>query len=160
MNEPLVVTCAVQQQPVKAIYQPDAGVSEHLQRIMKWNVSFDRVRKIVKANQYGKYTLEEQNRFLRDIVAAECWQPGLPLLIDYRYLDVSTVGREDIEVSAKTLREMGESFSGSKIALLCRREVQYGLGRQLQIYCDGMLDAEIAVFREKLEALNWLKGRN
>ena len=158
MNETLVATCAVQQQPAKLTDKPDAGDSGHLQDAMNWNISLDRVSGIVIANQDGKYSPEEQDRFLRGIVAVEFWRSGLPLLIDYRYLDVSTIEHRDIEDSAKTLSELGESLGESRIALLCRKDVQYGLGRQLQIYCDGRIDAEIRVFREKSEALNWLSS--
>ena len=123
---------------------------------MHWNIFYDRALGYVRASQRGDFSTGEEGAFLDEIFEAPFWEPGLPLLIDYSSIPMEPISNRELESTSKQLSEHREQLGKSRLALLCRTDVQFGLGRQFQMISMGRIDGEMRIFRDEDAAVEWL----
>lgn len=90
------------------------------------------------------------------MLAHEHWQPGVPFVHDLSNLNTGTLTVEDIMRIAGLGSERKALFGAGKIAIVARRDLEFGLARMLSVYIADELDSEFEVFRSRSEALAWL----
>jgi hypothetical protein len=97
----------------------------------------------------GQELLALQDRARKD----PDYDPRLPVLMDYRELDLQTVNTEDL----RQLSARSAVHPSTRRALLVSGELAFGLARMFQAFSAvGGHSENIRVFRNRGEALAWL----
>jgi hypothetical protein len=123
---------------------------------MDWSIEFDQSHGIIRTSQSGSFSLAEEASFLTDIFRSPDWKNGLPLLMDYSDVIVTSIGYVDVTAVGGFLTTFRPRLGPGKIALLCDDDEKFGLGRQFQIMCEADIGREIRVFRDEAEAIAYL----
>lgn len=124
---------------------------------MKWNTTYDSELGIVRAEQWETFSLNEQFEFLKAIADNPESSRGVALMIDYRKLTISDISRDNLEEISLRMGKLIGQIRSSRIALLARTDLQFGLGRQFQMIAEQRVPVLIEVFRDEAEAVDWLR---
>ena len=108
-------------------------------------------------SMFGRYTLEGQHAMESEIFSTSFWRPGMPAIFDQRQLDFSGINYELIQQVGAGHEKNDHLIGESKTAIVVESNVGYGLARQFEITVDGVVGAEIRVFRSFEEAEAWIK---
>lgn len=95
--------------------------------------------------------------FFQDIISHRHWKPGNDLLLDHRELKIDQISFSGIKAVSTFFKSIAPELGGGKVALVMNREVDYGIARAWEIVTEGDVDAEIHVFRQLDQAVNWLR---
>jgi hypothetical protein len=126
---------------------------------MKWLAEYIKDKNYVCIVAEGKFTAEDQLKMMEDVSRREYWQPGLNVLCDFRKLEFDIDSLAAIR-EASANRQKNEAKIGSgKSALLMNSLADYGRGRQYQLLTESKVSAQIRVFTDENEALDWLLGQ-
>ena len=103
----------------------------------------------------GEITMPQQEAFMRTWLAG----PDLPtpLLI---CRDVVDEGVTHIPNWSRDLVGFAKSLDfpdGSRFAIVASRDLYYGMARQFQIWADDAQNFSVGVFRDRDEAIKWLR---
>ena len=90
------------------------------------------------------------------MLADENWKPGIPFVHDLTNLNTGTLTVEDIMRIAKIGAERRTLLGTGKIAIVAKRDLEFGLARMLSAYIADKYDSEMGVFRSRPEAIAWL----
>ncbi|MFC1554689.1 hypothetical protein ACFL7D_08660 [candidate division KSB1 bacterium] len=82
---------------------------------------------------------------------------GYKLLWDLSIFNFLKIDSDSIHSFIQKIAPLSEKHSGQKDAILAKTELGFGMMRMLQILAENKYKIEIKVFREKDEALKWLK---
>jgi hypothetical protein len=99
----------------------------------------------------------DAEQILSQILALLKEEPTRLVLWDIRAGDLSGVSNSDLKAIVHSARPFADSRKGGRIAIVCSRDIDYGLGRMLQTFAE-LLQApfEILVSRNMEEARQWL----
>jgi hypothetical protein len=123
---------------------------------MNWSVKYVRDKHYVQIVLEGNFTAEGLIQMMEDVVAREFWQPGMNVLTDFRKVEFDADSLAAIrQVSDKRLEKERQIGSG-KSALLMNSLADYGRGRQYQLQIESKASADLHVFTDEKEALDWL----
>ncbi len=108
---------------------------------------------IVYTKVTGEVTIEEQNEFSRTWLA----DPNLPspLLVCREGVDLVFLTAEVVKEQAKFTSTL-DIPDGSRLALLVDADLVYGLSRVYEART-AELDFDIGIFRDRDEAIKWLR---
>ncbi len=102
----------------------------------------------------GEVTPEENFAFTRRWLS----DPDLPSPVRVcRENDTFTVPTADEIRRIADLMESLDAPDGSRVALVAGGDLEYGVSRMYQAWADGA-DYRVAVFRDRDEAVAWLRG--
>ena len=95
--------------------------------------------------------------FLDDIIAHPRWKPGRSILLDHRDLKIDQITTSGIKKVSDYFKSIGNELGTGKIALVMKREIDFGIARAWEILTDSDVDIRIHVFRRIEEAVDWLR---
>ncbi len=98
--------------------------------------------------------------FLNDIISHSQWRPGLKILLDHRELKLDSMKVSGIEEVSKYFRSIAEKLGHAKVALVMKRDIDFGIVRAWEGVTEHGLDTKIYVFREMEKAINWLSDES
>jgi hypothetical protein len=101
---------------------------------------------------------ETFKEMLETLVTHKDWAPGLPFLIDHSELDTSTLSSNDMRTLSSYNALYSDQIGCSKCAIVCTKDIDYGMGRIWEVFVDNQWKAEERLFRSYREALEWLHG--
>jgi len=127
---------------------------------MNWNIEFDSTHGFIRTRQSGSFSLAEEAAFLTDVFRSPHWKYGLPLLMDFSDLTVTSVGYVDVTAVGSFFTTFRTKLGPGMIALLCDDDEKFGLARQFQIMCEADIGREIRVFRDEAEAISYLTAKH
>ncbi len=86
----------------------------------------------------------------------ERWKPGMPYLFDHSDLDSGPLTVNDVRRIADFCADRKKEFGYSRLAVVLRRDVEFGLARMWGVFVDGRWDAIVSIFRSRDKAVQWL----
>lgn len=104
----------------------------------------------------GQGSAEGILAFLDDIVSHAAWRPGNNILLDHRKLDIADITVEGIERVSYHFQKMGPLLGGGKIALVMKKDIDFGIARAWELTTNENVDMQIGVYRSMDEARMWL----
>lgn len=123
---------------------------------MEWEFKFLSSPDYLRVTVKGQLTLEKQIEMFEEILSLAEWRSGMPILFDNRQLEMKGVKGPLISDSAKIVQEFYLKHPMTKIAGLVVEGVNFGLGRQFEIYTDVKGGADFRLFKDENLALEWL----
>jgi hypothetical protein len=102
----------------------------------------------------GKVDAEQ---VLRQIISFLTGEPTQLVLWDFREGSLADLSRADLQRIVKRGAPFADRRKGGRTAIVCSREVDYGLSRMFQSFASVQhIPFEIKVFRDIQEARKWL----
>ena len=126
-------------------------------RMMPAHYVIDTERRLVLTSGNGVLTFEEIKSHQDRLMADPHLDPTFNQLID-----VTAVTKLDISVEeAKTLARRAVLSPASRRAVVAHEKSVYGMFRLMQTYHEGITNpSHVAVFYDRVKAVNWLDLRN
>jgi hypothetical protein len=94
---------------------------------------------------------------LEEVFRHERWRRGMPYLFDHSDLDSGPLTVNDVRGIADACLDFREEFGSSRLALLLRRDLEFGLARMWGVFMEGRWDATVGIFRSRDDAVKWLR---
>ena len=85
------------------------------------------------------------------------WKDAEAFLWDMRGLVQGPDTSPEIRETAAMVRRRPDPWSGSRVAILVDRDLDYGIARMFKAYADGV-DIRYRIFRDESDARAWLSG--
>ena len=104
----------------------------------------------------GKANVADGRKYLYQLTSHEKWRPGSLVLSDETELDVKSLSVDDIESIALICNDIKHELGTARIAAYVSSELTYGMNRMLQAHAEKEWDAQLRVFRTRLDAQKWL----
>lgn len=123
---------------------------------MKWNLNFLKNEKILLVIVTEQFSIEEQKQMFEEIASFKGWSAEIPILFNNRALLMKNIDGSIIRQSVIVVRDFFSKFPGSKIAGLVNNDVNFGLGRQFEIYSDIEGEIPFRLFKDESLAIEWL----
>ena len=95
--------------------------------------------------------------FLKDIISHPKWKPGQFVLLDHRALKIDNISRGGIEEVFVFFKSIANELGNGKIALVMKRDIDFGIARAWEIVTESDVGISIYVFRQLDKAIDWLK---
>ena len=95
--------------------------------------------------------------FLDAIVSHPSWQPGNHILLDHRKLDIAEITVKGIDRVSHHFQKIGPRLGNGKIALVMKKDIDFGIARAWQLTTDAHVDMQSGVYRSIDEARMWLR---
>jgi hypothetical protein len=95
--------------------------------------------------------------FLKDIISHPRWKPGNLILLDHRALETDEITLSGIEDVSAYFKSIAPELGDGKIALVMKREIDFGIARAWELFTEYDVDIKIHVFRQLEKAISWLK---
>ena len=109
---------------------------------------------------HGSLTPEAFIEGYDDAIALPDFEPGDPILFDFREASLSDLSVEDCRQMADHERGRMEERGSGRCALTVDSDLDYGVSRMLQAMREYAVEgSEIQVFRDLDAARDWLIGR-
>ena len=105
----------------------------------------------------GRGSVEGILAFLEAIVSHDSWRPGDTILVDHRKLDIADITLEGIERVSYHFQKMAPRLGVGKIALVMKKDIDFGIARAWELTTSEYVDMEIGVYRSMDEARMWLR---
>lgn len=105
----------------------------------------------------GRGSAEGIIAFLDAIVSHPSWQPGNHILLDHRKLDIAEITVEGIDRVSHHFQKIGPRLGSGKIALVMKKDIDFGIARAWELTTDAHVDMQIGVYRSMDEARMWLR---
>ena len=122
---------------------------------MGYELRIDREAHLARISLLGQTSVEEQQRWLDDIVNHPDWSPGFSILVDTRKLEGVMLSYDQTRAAAQHAKRLDERLGDGRHAVVGDTDVLFGCGRmgeQLSRPCSR----QIAVFRHLADAERWL----
>jgi hypothetical protein len=95
--------------------------------------------------------------FLKDIISHPKWKPGKFILLDHRALRIDKITVSGIDEVSMFFKSIANELGNGKIALVMKRDIDFGIARAWEIVTDSHVDISINVFRDIDKAIDWLE---
>ena len=105
----------------------------------------------------GEGDVEGIIAFLKDIISHPQWKPGNLILLDHRALKIDEITVSGIEDVSAYFKTISNELGNGKVALLMKREIDFGIARAWENITEYDVDIKVYVFRELEKAISWLK---
>ena len=109
----------------------------------------------------GVWTLTTSETFdlseIAKVLEQKDWNGGRAFLWDLRRLLRGPDTTPELRRSVAMARRDSDPWAGSRVAILVKRELDYGIARMFTAFADQM-DVSYQVFRNEAEAHAWLAG--
>lgn len=119
----------------------------------------------LEVNENGLFTIITEGdgnvggiiAFLKDIISHPQWKPGNYILLDHRALKIDAITISGIEDVSSYFKSIADKLGNGKIALVMKRDIDFGIARAWENITAYDVDIEVYVFRELEKAINWLR---
>ena len=91
--------------------------------------------------------------FLKDIISHPQWKAGNSILLDHRALRIDKITVSGIDDVSLYFRSINSELGDGKIALVMKRDIDYGITRAWENITAHGVDIKIYVFRDMENAL-------
>ena len=98
--------------------------------------------------------------FFKDLINHPQWRSGSSILMDHRDLHIDGIPMTGIEVISQFFKGIGPKLGDGKLAMVMKREIDFGLARAWEILTADDVDIKIEVFRSFSEASQWLESNS
>ena len=105
----------------------------------------------------GDGDVEGIKKFLIDITSHPEWKLGYNILLDHRKLKIDQITVDGIQHVSSYVKSISSKLGNGKMALVMKREIDFGITRAWEITTEAEVDIKICVFREIERAIAWLK---
>jgi hypothetical protein len=105
----------------------------------------------------GQGSAEGIIAFLDAIVSHPSWQPGHHILLDHRKLNIADITVKGIDRVSHHFQKIAPQLGGGKIALVMKKDIDFGIARAWELTTDEHVDIQIGVYRSMDEARMWLR---
>ncbi len=95
--------------------------------------------------------------FLKDIISHPEWEPGKKILLDHRALKIDKISVSGIEEVSDFFKSIAPKLGNGKIALVMKRDIDFGIARAWEMITATDVDISIYVFRQIDKATDWIK---
>ncbi len=112
---------------------------------------------IVEIVTHGDAEVSVFQNYLTEALALKEWMPGTPLLTDHSDLNVRPLTVGNVREIADILISFRHELGASRFAVVSGSDLVFGLARMWYVFVDGKWDGSANIFRNKEEALHWLK---
>ena len=104
----------------------------------------------------GGISPREYGTVAKDLVNLPQWKPGMPVLIDYSYIDLSKETGKDAQQYVQAIAPFRAGLGNGRLACVNTNPADFGLGRIWQSFMELMTDLEVGIFYTYDEAVRWL----
>lgn len=125
---------------------------------MKWAIENVEEQHFIRIVLSGDFSLNDMSRAVEELFSSEFWKSGTPVLFDETDLNLSETSLEVIRDSSNVFVEHAPHYGNSKIAVLAGSITDFARGRQFELLAGNKVNANIRIFMEEREALNWLNN--
>ncbi len=94
---------------------------------------------------------------LKDIISHPLWKPGNNILLDHRALKIDAITVSENKDISTYFKSISNELGNGKIALVMKRDIDFGIARAWENMTTYDVDIKIYVFHEFERAINWLK---
>ncbi len=104
----------------------------------------------------GRFSPEDHNRMVEDVVSRPFWSPGRDALFDHRALVFEGRAFPAISKAADTHRRFDDEIGMGRAAIVMPSEDMFGVGRMFEEVAGDAISARLRVFRDEAQAREWL----
>jgi len=104
----------------------------------------------------GKAGEGDAVKVISTMLAHPEWKPGMPRCYDISNLDAGSLTVKEMRRIAGFAATHKAELGGGKIAMVARRNLEYGFSRMLSVLVTPFGPTELEVFRTREEAIVWL----
>lgn len=123
---------------------------------MEWTVEQAPGGRYVRITTTGRFSVTDHQKMIEDIVGRPFWKPGTDALFDHRALDMAGATYKDM-LAARANHQVDDALIGDgKAAIVMRSPGDFGSARQFEMLTQGKVQAELRVFLDLDEAMEWL----
>jgi hypothetical protein len=122
---------------------------------MGYDLHVQREARLARVSLFGEASVEEQKRWLDDLVSHPDWVPGFDVLVDARELANPDLPYQHMREIAQHAKRLNERLGAARHAIVGDTDLLFGccrMGEQLCWPCSR----EIVVFRDMEAAERWL----
>ncbi len=123
---------------------------------MDWSIEFVENKHYVKATLTGNFNPGDHLRMIEDILSRKYWKSGMNVLLDSRQVSYLNASIDDMREAGNNMKRFDEQIGTGKAAILMGTAVSFGKGRQFEILADEKSSANIRVFLDENQAIEWL----
>ena len=125
---------------------------------MDWLIEFTKDSNYVKVTLTGDFNASDHRRMIADILAQKDWQSGMNLLIDSRLVDYSQATLDVMREAGSNMSRFESQIGSGKAAVLMETLLNFGKGRQFEMLAEDKSAANIRIFLDESQAVQWLSG--
>ena len=106
----------------------------------------------------GVIDISELTEYLKEIYNSSDFDLEMNVFWDLQEADFSCISTENVSSFMGYVSKQWGTGGKSKAALVVSRDLAYGMSRMYQTLMDGATSSEIAVFRDKDKAKEWIEA--
>ena len=127
---------------------------------MKFQCNYNSELNIIESATHGLGSRNEIIDMLRCILDLCIKNDTADIMVDHSDLDPSLMSMDDISKISRSVVEAKDILNKRKCAHIASKDIQFGLVRAWEIMIEiaGVPDFKTKVFREKKDALEWIKS--
>lgn len=122
---------------------------------MKWHFGHLPSHKCLRIRVEGEFSLADQTRMFDELSALEEFPAGLHLLFDNRLLKMKNVDSQIVRSSVQIMQAFSYRNPSIRIAGLVNEGINFGLGRQFEIFTEIEGGTGFRIFKDEELALQW-----
>ena len=126
---------------------------------MSVEIKYDQSRKVLDVDISGIPSLEELSSALENIINSGDYPPNVKVIWDIRKADISSADYQFIDNLANIRSRFIKRNNGRSV-LIASNDLQYGIGRMLQMLSENKFTSQFMIFRDYKEGVKWLLGKN
>jgi hypothetical protein len=93
---------------------------------------------------------------IADILSHPNWAKAGAIFLNHSDLNSNPLTVDDIHSTAREVGRLREQFGQARVAVLVRRDVEFGMVRMWETIASNNWDATLRCFRSRDEAMLWL----
>jgi hypothetical protein len=125
---------------------------------MDWSIEFAKDENHVKVTLAGSFNASDHLLMIEDILSQKYWKSGMNLLIDSRLVDYSKATLDVMRQAGSNMSRFESQIGSGKAAVLMATVFEFGKGRQFEMLAEDKSPANIRIFLDESQALQWLSG--
>jgi len=125
---------------------------------MDWSIEFTKDKNYVKVTVRGVFNAFNHLLMIEDIVSQKYWKSGMNLLADIRLVDQSKATLDAMRQAASNMNRFKSQIGSGKAAVLVAKTFEFGKGRQFEMLAEDKSEANIRIFLDESQAVQWLDG--
>jgi hypothetical protein len=122
---------------------------------MRWDIRVEENRSRLTVSASGDPEIEGFKSYLEAALSHPAWRPGMPVLCDFRQLNIQKVTTNDIIRIVLVHKQYRERTGDNPIAVVVSRQIDFGMVRIWESYSEALFSSQ-NVFYTVEEAGNWL----
>ena len=135
--------------------QPRRIHSVSKEEIMPISSYYDKEKKVLHINLEGEVLLNDLDQLYKDIVTSREFPPDIRSIWDFRKTDFTLVNKNYME-KVFTVRKNYPERGNARAAFVADNDLSFGVTRMYETLSSFELPQHISVFRDFLEAEEWI----